>query len=187
MTPISDKKKAIFASTLELIKTNGFHGTPISLVVKNAGVAAGTVYHYFDSKDELICELFAYNRCRMIEIIDTTLAEDASYKETFFNIYTKLYDFYIQNTNVLIFFEQFVNSPYNSNKKYPHAQSQLQSFFIDGIEKGYIKSIKPEILKILTLGSIATTAKLNIYGENPLADYELKQIVELFWDGISRN
>src|SRR5690606_31556619 len=67
MDNVTDKKKAIFESTLELIKENGFHGTPMSLVAKNACVAAGTIYHYFKSKDELICELYAYNRGRIIE------------------------------------------------------------------------------------------------------------------------
>lgn len=186
MEHISDKKEAIFASALELIRDNGFHGTPISSVAKNAGVAAGTVYHYFESKDELICELYVYNRSRVIEIIEAALAEDLSYKEKFFTIYIRLYRFYIQNTNVLVFFEQFVNSPYNSNKDYTHPQGHLLSFFKEGIDKGHIKSIKPEILKVLTLGSIATTAKLNKCGNNPLADDELKQIVEINWDGIKK-
>ena len=46
---IPDKREAILKSTLELIKDNGFHGTPISLIAKNAGVASGTIYHYFPS------------------------------------------------------------------------------------------------------------------------------------------
>ena len=37
---IAEKKKAIFESTLELVRENGFHGTPMSLVAKKAGVAA---------------------------------------------------------------------------------------------------------------------------------------------------
>ena len=54
---IPGKKEAILNSTLELIKDNGFHGTPISLIAKNAGVASGTIYHYFPSKDAIIMEL----------------------------------------------------------------------------------------------------------------------------------
>jgi AcrR family transcriptional regulator len=54
---IAEKKKAIFESTLELVRENGFHGTPMSLVAKKAGVAAGTIYHYFESKDALIIAL----------------------------------------------------------------------------------------------------------------------------------
>ena len=55
---IADKKEAILKSTLELIKDNGFHGTPISEIARHAGVASGTIYHYFSSKDAIIITLY---------------------------------------------------------------------------------------------------------------------------------
>ena len=52
--PGGDKRTAIFESTLALVREQGFHGTPMSQVAKKAGVAAGTLYLYFESKDHLI-------------------------------------------------------------------------------------------------------------------------------------
>lgn len=187
METISDKKKAIFESTLNLITDNGFHGTPMSLVAKNANVAAGTIYHYFESKDQLISELHAYNKSRIIEIIKDTIGENISHKKTFQNIWTNLYQFYIDNTNVLIFFEQFINSPYNVNKCPSHFQGELFDFFKKGIEKGEIKDVKPEILVVLTLGSITTSAKLHKFGNIPLNFTDLHNIIQILWDGMSVN
>ena len=73
---IADKKKAILESTLELIRNNGFQGTPISLIAANAGVASGTIYHYFNSKDEIIVELYHLVRKEML----AAMFDDA-YKE----------------------------------------------------------------------------------------------------------
>ena len=56
---IAAKKKAILKSTLKLIKDNGLHGTTVSLISKNAGVASGTIYHYFPGKDDIILNLTA--------------------------------------------------------------------------------------------------------------------------------
>lgn len=182
----SSKKKAIFDSTLDLVKDLGFHGTTMSLVSKNAGVAAGTIYHYFESKDQLICELYAYNRHRLVEIVDEAVVEDQTCQKNFFSIWRKLYQFYTDNTNVLIFFEQFVNSPYNQNKNHKHFQGQLYNFFSEGSEKGCMKSVKPEILVVLTMSSIAATAKLNRFGNIPLSDNDLSHIVEVLWDGIAK-
>lgn len=184
MESISDKKKAIFESTLELIKEHGFHGAPMSLVAKNAGVAAGTIYHYFESKEQLICELYTYNRSRVVEIVNMAMKENSAYKEKFFKIWTDLYKFYVQKPNVLIFFEQFVNSPYNVDKYPNHFRGQLYNFFVEGIKNGQIKAVKPEILLVLTLGSINSTAKLNLFGNIPLDKTDLQQIVEILWDGI---
>lgn len=185
MESISDKKKAIFESTLELIKEHGFHGAPMSLVAKNAGVAAGTIYHYFESKEQLICELYTYNRSRVVEIVNMAMKEGSSYKENFFKIWSNLYEFYVQKPNVFIFFEQFVNSPYNADKYPNHFRGQLYNFFVEGIKNGQIKAVKPEILLALTLGSINSTAKLNLFGNIPLDKTDLQQIVEILWHGIA--
>lgn len=185
MEEISDKKLAIFESTLDLIKDHGFHGAPMSLVAKNAGVAAGTIYHYFESKERLICELYTYNRSRMIDVVDRAIVESASYKDNFINIWTSLYEFYVKNSNVLIFFEQFVNSPYNADKYPNHFRGQLYNFFAEGIKNKQVKNVKPEMLVVLTLGNINSSAKLNLFGSAPLTRKELRQMVEILWDGIT--
>lgn len=185
MENISDKKRAIFESMLDLIKEHGFHGAPMSLVAKNAGVAAGTIYHYFESKDQLICELYDYNKSKLVAIVNAAIDEKTSYKEKFYTIWTNLYEFYLQNSNVLIFFEQYINSPYNTNKSPNYSQGELFDFFLEGIRNGQIKAVKPEILMILTLGSISSTAKLNMFGNVPLYKADLKQVVEILWNGIA--
>ncbi|MDD2501941.1 MAG: helix-turn-helix domain containing protein, partial [Geobacter sp.] len=50
----TDKRIAVIQATIELVAEYGFHGSPMSRVAKRAGVAAGTIYHYFESKDALI-------------------------------------------------------------------------------------------------------------------------------------
>ncbi len=37
-----------------LFLKNGYEGTPVSEIVRNAGVAQGTFYHYFKSKDDVL-------------------------------------------------------------------------------------------------------------------------------------
>lgn len=185
MENISEKKKAIFQSTLELIKEHGFHGTPMSLVAKNAGVAAGTIYHYFESKDQLICELYSYNKSRVSGVIDESMGGDGTFKEIFFNIWRNLYQFYIENTDVLIFFEQFINSPYNVNKSPDRFKGQLFDFLQKGINTGKIKAVKPDILVALILGSISTTAKIHKYANIPVEPSDLNQMIEILWDGLS--
>ena len=52
------KMQCILKATLELIAENGLHATPMSQVSKQSGVSAGTIYHYFSSKDVLINQLY---------------------------------------------------------------------------------------------------------------------------------
>jgi TetR/AcrR family transcriptional repressor of multidrug resistance operon len=181
----ADKKQAIFESALGLIRDHGFHGAPMSLVASNAGVAAGTVYHYFESKEQLICELYEYNRARIMGVIESAVVETATYKENFFNIWASLCHFYVKEPNILIFFEQFVNSPFNVSKSPNFSRGKLYQFLGQGIRKKYLKPIKPEILLVLMMGSINSTAKLQLFGKFRVTKHDLRNICGIFWDGIA--
>ncbi len=75
------KRDAILEAALVLFAERGFHGTPVPLVAKQAGVGAGTIYRYFESKEALVNAL--YQRCKgqMGERILAEFQPDASPRE----------------------------------------------------------------------------------------------------------
>ena len=187
MDTITDKKKAIFESTLALVKEKGFHGTPMSQIAKNAGVAAGTIYHHFDSKDTLIMELYIYIRDKMLTSMLQDDHEAMDYKERFFNFWISHCLFYIQNPNALFFMEQFVNSPYS--KRDPLQENErFQITFRDliqaGVENGILKPINHLILSSLIHGSVVNASKINLCRKVDIGQAELKEIAQVMWDGI---
>ncbi|WP_266205605.1 TetR/AcrR family transcriptional regulator [Pontibacter kalidii] len=188
MEPIADKKKAIFESTLELVRENGFHGTPMSLVAKKAGVAAGTIYHYFESKQDLILDLFHYIKEQIISVIKREDSAEMPYQKCFFNIWYGLHAYYSENPNVLMFFEQFVNSPYNAFIQEDYNSSEfrqrLTSFFERGIREGHLKALSPNVLGTLAHTNIISTVKMSSSGRLVLEEGELKQIPQILWDGM---
>lgn len=190
MEKITEKKKAIFNSTLELVKEHGFHGCPMSLVAKKASVAAGTIYHYFDSKDQLICELYTYVIDQVIHA--ATAGDDARqpFQERYFNFWKNLYAYYTQNPDVVRFFEQFINSPYYTKKNKESRRGRfhelIYNFFKEGITQGHLRSVDPEILSVLVHGSIITTAKHHNIGKTSLGEAAFQQIAQIVWDGIAR-
>ena len=60
-----DKRQQILDAALKLFVEYGFHGTPTSLIAKEAGVANGTLFHYFSTKDELVVALYSSIKSRM--------------------------------------------------------------------------------------------------------------------------
>jgi len=57
-----DKKERIYKAALKLFIRMGFDRTPTGLISREAGVATGTLFHYFRTKEELINSL--YLRCK---------------------------------------------------------------------------------------------------------------------------
>ena len=56
--PPIDKRRNILDAAVRVFARQGFHSTRVSDIADEAGVAYGLVYHYFDSKDEVLNELF---------------------------------------------------------------------------------------------------------------------------------
>jgi len=51
------KKGLIMKSALELFANQGFRGTSIHDITKNAGISKGLLYNYFTNKEEPIIEI----------------------------------------------------------------------------------------------------------------------------------
>jgi TetR/AcrR family transcriptional regulator, fatty acid metabolism regulator protein len=54
----ADKRRAILDAAVRVFARQGFHGCRVSDIAEEARVAYGLVYHYFDSKEEVLDTLF---------------------------------------------------------------------------------------------------------------------------------
>jgi TetR/AcrR family fatty acid metabolism transcriptional regulator len=68
-----DKRERILDAAVRVFARKGFHATRVSEVAKAAGVADGTIYLYFDSKDQLLASLFEHRVERLLAYLETEL------------------------------------------------------------------------------------------------------------------
>jgi AcrR family transcriptional regulator len=69
------RRDEIMSAAKKVFARNGFHSTTISLIAKEAGLAYGSVYWYFDSKDELFHALMAAEGDALRAHIASAIAE----------------------------------------------------------------------------------------------------------------
>jgi AcrR family transcriptional regulator len=55
---VEDKKTLIYNCAKELFSLNGFKDTNISAITKKAGMAVGTFYNYYSSKEKLFMDIY---------------------------------------------------------------------------------------------------------------------------------
>src|SRR5215207_7494042 len=60
-----DKRERILAAAERVFAKRGFFASRVSEIAKDAGVADGTIYLYFKSKDDLLISLFE-NRMKQV-------------------------------------------------------------------------------------------------------------------------
>ncbi len=55
---VDDKRRRLLDAALKVFAARGFHGVAVPEVAEAAGVGTGTLYHYFENKQELVNELY---------------------------------------------------------------------------------------------------------------------------------
>ena len=72
-----DKKNEILKSARELFEKKGFKDTNVSEITKNAGMATGTFYSYYSSKDKLFMDTFKEENIRLKkEVVESINIDD---------------------------------------------------------------------------------------------------------------
>lgn len=73
-----DKRDRILDAAVKVFARTGFHATRVSDVAKAAGVADGTIYLYFASKEELLVSLFEDRLGKLLAHLTDELPKHAS-------------------------------------------------------------------------------------------------------------
>lgn len=73
-----DKRERILRAAVKVFARKGFYASRVSEIAKAAGVADGTIYLYFKSKDELLTSLFEDRITRLLEVLRREVASVAS-------------------------------------------------------------------------------------------------------------
>lgn len=189
----TDKEEQIFQSVLSLIDDKGFHGTPMSQIAKVSEVSIGTIYHYFESKDDLILELFTYLKNKVSLYISGSVFNNPitkeNYEKKFLTFWNHFIDFYQENPSIFSFLEQFYTSPYYEMYKQKHCTSNysedaINRFLNIGLELKIIREMSPHILYTFCLGSIIFLIRNIIYGQKEYTKEQITQLIQTTWNGV---
>jgi AcrR family transcriptional regulator len=147
--PSPDKQEAILATALALFTERGFAGTPTSLISKKAGVATGTLFFYFRTKEDLIDTLYRRVKSEAAQAMCPGLDKEKAAKDKLRRLGKNAAGWGIQNPAKLKFMEQFAHSPFVSTSAHEEGMSHflfLEDLVRQGIRDGEIRDIEPSRL-----------------------------------------
>lgn len=186
------KRDDIVRAALELIAAHGFHDAPMALIASRAGVAAGTIYRYFENKDVLINELFHEVEGKLYAVLLDGYATERPVRERFLHLGTALLRYFIENPLDFRYLEQFHNSPYGvafRRDKFLGQKSGCDVFrelFEDGVSRQIVKDLPLVLLFALAFGPLVAVARDHILQFVTLDEALIGRTIEACWDGIRR-
>jgi len=187
MKQVTDKRKVILDTAMRMISKNGFHGTAMSKLAKEAGVSAGIIYYYFKSKDDLITALYKeINRDLSGQLLDI---HDAALplKDQIMQLWKALVQFYLKNPVIASFVQQFRNSPYFSAAVDRETDGYFDFLFEVGdlaIKENLIKKLPRQVFISLCVDFAGTLSQKHARGLMDLSGELIEEIIRTTWDAI---
>lgn len=182
------KKQELMDAALILFVERGFHGTSTAEIAKTAGVATGTLFYYFKTKEELINHLYIETKEDMLNEVSGDYDEKKPLKDNFKSLWLKFVDFSFKYPYKFQFILTFHSSPYITSLTQEQLETRTEDIlgiYKMGIEKQEIKAISFELAMDYFWGNVV--AIVNHFERYPdkLDEKNLDMAFELFWDGIS--
>jgi AcrR family transcriptional regulator len=172
---------------LRLITEQGVHATPMSQVAKEANVAAGTIYHYFDSKEHLLNELYLELKKEFGTMIVEQVNSSGNFEKQFRSLWRILFQYFIENPMAFKFAEQISHSPLITNKIKEEGQqyyAPIFTFFQKGIQQKSIRAINPILLVELVYGNVISAVHLALSDKVDIDSTILEQAIDFSWNAI---
>jgi AcrR family transcriptional regulator len=184
-----DKREVILQAALELLATNGFQHTPMSLIVKHSGASAGIIYHYFTSKDELIQVLYRRVKAELGRAILSSDIQRLPLGERFLQLWIRAFHYYATHPYETAFLEQYESVP-AKNKMDCEDLSEGEVILYQLIEEyqshRLLKDLPYSALYELTMGVAVRLARQSAAEQFGGDDATLRSIAQACWDAIAR-
>ncbi len=187
---VEDKRTAIIETALKLFTERGFHGTSTAQISKEAGVATGTLFNYFPTKEDLINSLYFEVKGELSRSMGNGIESESSFQDKLKRLWSNLIKWGIDNQEEFLFVDQFCSSPYITKFTREEVMKEyvfLRNLVNEGIKTGDIKDFSPELtISMFYQGSRAVVNL--ILNSDPLQDKNelIEDGFQIIWRGLAR-
>jgi len=181
------KKSLVTETTLKLIAKQGMQATPMSQIARESGVAIGTIYHHFPSKEEILKEIYLDIKQDFGELIASSLIKGNPPEENFNRLWKAFCRYYLENPLKFKFLQQVVNSPYIDSDTREEGESHFSKavdFFEQGIRSGRFISMDTLLMVEMTHGNVEKYVELVLLDRIENNEKNQKNAIAFSWDAV---
>ncbi|MFW9993549.1 MAG: TetR/AcrR family transcriptional regulator [Candidatus Odinarchaeota archaeon] len=186
---VPDKKQAVLDAALTLFTDCGFHGTPTSKIAKQAGVATGTLFHYFKTKEELINTLYYNLKEELGREIMAGYEEIPTIEGKFKHMWVNSINWGINNPLKFHFLEHYSSSPFIkavSHEEFMKNYIKLYDIYREGVDKELLRNISVELAVNTVYYAIKGVVLQILSGsQQNNEDKLINESFDLIWNGLS--
>ena len=178
-------RERILEAALEVFAERGFHGTAVPQVARAAGVAAGTLYLYFRSKEHLVNEVFREAKSRLGRALFDGFEPKRPRRELFADVWQRVVAFARREPLTFRFLEMQDHTPYLDAKSRELELSVLGPIFLAAAGIRGTDGLPAEVMIAFAWGALVGLFKAERLGYLKLSDSTLERAGEACWQGLT--
>jgi len=175
-----ERQELILDVALELFAERGVEGTSMKSLAQRAGISAGLIYHYFDSKSDLLDKVIEH---RGVTFPDLTDQHDRSVHEVIPYFALQFSESVKEHIDVVwIFFQEYRSSKTveeRIGKRRDKCLASLADYFEARQKAGEVRQVTPLVAARTLLGALFQVHLT----ESPSREL-VEEMVEIFLTGI---
>lgn len=181
---LSDRPAAIRRALRDLVAERGFHGASMSAIAKAAGVATGTAYVHYASKEELVYDTYLEIKRELGEAVAAEVDLDAAVEERYRQLWLASYRHLAAVPARARFLTQLEESPYYATAHQMVLEQGDRIMEIASSDE-FVRIMAPLPLEVLYLLTLGVAVRLVAAGIE-LSNEELELVVEATRRSVTR-
>jgi len=183
-----DRRESILDAALHCFVERGFYGTAIPQIAEKAGIAAGTIYHYFDSKEVLVNALYQTLKGAVAQRVFAAFPQGASTRDQFAAMWNLMVGFAQENQTAFAFIELHNHASYLSAESLA-VDRNIKTFGHAIIQRaqrdGIVKPLEAFVLMELVFGAFVGMMRAHWEGRIELTPDVIRDAELACWDAIA--
>lgn len=182
-----EKRLALIDACIKLMALRGVDGVSTAAVSSRAGVAEGTLFRYFASKDILLSEVYRSIKLELSQQLSASPSEDCSIKEQFSHVWITYIYWLKEHGEQFSVLQMLESSTRISDAVRAEGKNALQRIDLlasRGIALGEIRSL-PKTFFALAFNSLAIATLESLVGGESSNRGSIERGFEVFWRGIA--
>lgn len=189
LTKSEIKRNALIKATINLVINNGFHAAPMSKIAKMACVSPGTIYLYFENKQDLINKVYLEIKASFAIYAFKNYNVSMSVEEGFKNIWYQIADYKLMQLEEAMFLSHCDNTPMIDEESKQEGIKHLQpllDLWKRGQDEGIIKKCCHYTLYAYTIYPLAFLMNAKQRKEITINNEYIQNAYLLAWDSIKQ-
>jgi AcrR family transcriptional regulator len=179
-----DKKKSIKEAVIKLILKEGFHGTSISKIAKEAGVSPATVYIYYENKEVMLQDIYSEYSEDVFYYLLEKMNKCENGNEIIEILIREYYLYIEENREVFHFVDQFASCPALANQcSARNGINILNNLFDEMKEKRVFKDFNNNNLRAILFYPTKSIV-MNSCIDNTEKSELLNELIEIIQDAL---